>query len=144
MVEVLSRERGTASGVRRPAAKGYSEAPSPRVRILAGSEIAIGPGKADLLRAIDDTGSISAAARRMGMSYRRAWLLVHTMNDCFQSPLVEAAKGGAAGGGAQLTTAGRDVLRHYDDVARIIAERFAPYLRERRSRRGKGGGRANR
>jgi len=116
----------------------------PRIRILLGSSIAIGPGKAALLEAIGDTGSIAAAGRRMGMSYRRAWLLVHTMNECFQSPLVEAAKGGTAGGGAQLTTAGRDVLRHYDDVARIIAERFAPYLREARPRRRKAGGRASR
>jgi len=80
----------------------------------------------------------------MGMSYRRAWLLVRTMNECFQSPLVEAAKGGTTGGGAQLTTTGRDILRHYDDVARIVSERFAPYLREARFRRGKASSRAPR
>jgi molybdate transport system regulatory protein len=114
------------------------------VRILAGSQIAIGPGKADLLRAIDETGSISAAARRMGMSYRRAWLLVHTMNECFEPPLVEAAKGGTTGGGAQLTPTGRDVLRHYDDVTRIVSEHFSRYLREGRSRRGQAGRRTSR
>src|SRR5439155_24863955 len=75
----------------------------PRIRILLGSSIAIGPGKAALLDAISETGSIAAAGRRMGMSYRRAWLLAKTMNACFQQPLIEAAKGGIGGGGARLT-----------------------------------------
>ena len=66
----------------------------PRIRILLGSSIAIGPGKAALLAAIGDTGSIAAAGRRMGMSYRRAWVLTKTMNACFREPLIEAAKGG--------------------------------------------------
>jgi len=101
----------------------------PRVRILAGSAIALGPGKADLLRAIDDTGSISGAARRMRMSYRRAWLLVHTMNECFQSPLVEAEKGGSAGGGAKLTPRGREVLRLYQEVVDLVTARFSRHLR---------------
>jgi molybdate transport system regulatory protein len=104
---------------------------SPRVRILAGSAIAIGPGKADLLQSIDETGSISGAARRMRMSYRRAWLLVRTMNDCFEPPLVEAVKGGTAGGGARLTTTGREVLRRYRELVQIAAKHFAPYLRVR-------------
>jgi molybdate transport system regulatory protein len=102
---------------------------APRIRILAGSQIALGPGKADLLRAIDETGSISAAAREMGMSYRRAWLLVHTMNECFRSPLVEAVKGGVEGGGARLTETGREVLSHYQDIVRLAADHFAAYLR---------------
>ena len=102
---------------------------TPRVRILAGSAIAIGPGKADLLEAIAETGSISAAARRMRMSYRRAWLLVHTMNDCFSSPLVEAEKGGAAGGGARLTPTGRKVLAKYRETVRLVTEQFEPLLR---------------
>jgi len=108
---------------------------APRIRILSGSEVALGPGKADLLRAIDDTGSISAAARQMGMSYRRAWLLVHTMNECFRSPLVEAIKGGAEGGGARLTKTGRDVLSHYQDVVRLAADHFSAYLRPRATRK---------
>jgi len=66
-----------------------------RVRVLSGSAIAIGPGKADLLRAVAETGSISAAARAMRTSYRRAWLLVHTMNTCFAEPLVPGLPGGA-------------------------------------------------
>ena len=68
----------------------------PRIRILLGSSIAIGPGKAALLEAIGETGSIAAAGRRMGMSYRRAWVLTKTMNACFQEPLIEAAKGVSA------------------------------------------------
>ena len=108
-----------------------------RVRILSGSEIAIGPGKADLLRAVADTGSISAAARAMRMSYRRAWLLVHTMNSCFAEPLVDAVKGGPTGGGAELTAMGRDVLALYDEIALITGQRFAPYLSSTRKRSAK-------
>ena len=85
----------------------------PRIRILLGSSIAIGPGKAALLHAIADTGSIAAAGRRMGMSYRRAWVLVKTMNACFREPLVEAAKGGIGGGGARLTATGEQLLALY-------------------------------
>jgi len=84
-----------------------------RLRLMAGEEIAIGPGKADLLAAIAATGSIAAAGRRLDMSYRRAWLLVETMNRCFRSPVVEAAKGGAKGGGARLTELGAEVLESY-------------------------------
>jgi molybdate transport system regulatory protein len=100
-----------------------------RLRVLSGSAIAIGPGKADLLRAIDETGSISAAARRMRMSYRRAWLLVQTMNGCFNAPLVEALKGGTTGGGARLTQTGRDVLETYLDLVSVAGQRLGPYLR---------------
>src|SRR5258706_2882531 len=85
----------------------------PRWRLMLGPAIAIGPGKAALLEAIAETGSISAAGRRMGMSYRRAWLLVKTMNACFKEPLVDAAKGGVKGGGAQLTRAGERALQSY-------------------------------
>ncbi len=84
-----------------------------RLRVLLGASIAIGPGKADLLEAIAELGSISAAARRMGMSYRRAWLLVETMNTCFRQPLVEARRGGRAGGGARLSALGREALSRY-------------------------------
>ena len=87
--------------------------PAPRLRILLGKSIAIGPGKAELLRLIEETGSISAAAREMGMSYRRAWTLVETMNGAFREPLVEAATGGRGGGGARVTDFGRDALAKY-------------------------------
>ena len=88
----------------------------PTMRVLLGAVIAIGPGKADLLEAIAETGSISAAAKRMGMSYRRAWLLMDTMNRCFRVPLVAAAKGGRRGGGAQVTPHGMEILRRYRDM----------------------------
>ena len=89
---------------------------SPRLRVLLGAAIAIGPGKADLLDAIAANGSISAAAKRMGMSYRRAWLLVDTMNGCFQGPLVASVRGGAGGGGARLTPLGVEVLARYRNM----------------------------
>ena len=93
-----------------------SRNPRPRVRILIGSATALGPGKVDLLQAIADTGSISAAARAMGMSYRRAWLLVDTMNRCFRDDLVVTATGGRGGGGARVTDLGREVLSRYRDM----------------------------
>ena len=87
-----------------------------RIRIPFGDDYAIGPGKADLLEAIARTGSISAAGRELKMSYRRAWLLVDTMNRCFQQPLVETATGGASGGGAQVTDLGREILRRFRTI----------------------------
>lgn len=73
----------------------------------------LGPGKVDLLEAIHAEGSISAAGRAMGMSYRRAWLLVDEMNRMFGVPLVEAQHGGSRGGGAQLSARGREIVAHY-------------------------------
>ena len=85
----------------------------PRIRIKAGKDIAFGPGKVDLLEAIERAGSISAGARELGLSYRRAWDLVDTMNHCFKHPLVARVKGGKGGGGAQLTVEGRKLLDLY-------------------------------
>jgi molybdate transport system regulatory protein len=85
----------------------------PTVRVLLGDAIAIGPGKAALLDAVDRMGSISGAARHLGMSYRQAWLLVDTMNSCFSKALVESAAGGPGGGGARITEFGHEVLRRY-------------------------------
>jgi molybdate transport system regulatory protein len=82
-------------------------------RIYLGEEIALGPGKAELLHHISQTGSISEAARRMGMSYNRAWLLVRTMNHCFKEPLVLASRGGETRGGAQLSRNGKRLLAFY-------------------------------
>src|SRR6266480_7715429 len=94
--------------------------PTPRVqfrlRITSGDDIAVGPGKVDLLEAIAASGSITAAAKQLGMSYRRAWLLVDTMNRCFKRPVVEAETGGKRGGGAALTASGEDVVRLYRQV----------------------------
>ena len=84
-----------------------------RLRVPLGGKIAIGPGKAALLEAISETGSISAAGRKLNMSYRKAWLLVRDMNAYFAGPLVEASKGGAQGGGARLTDMGRTALLKY-------------------------------
>jgi molybdate transport system regulatory protein len=84
-----------------------------KIQIYCGDEIAMGPGKADLLESIDQEGSISAAGRALGMSYRRTWLMVDTMNRCWDLPLVETAMGGKQGGGARVTELGHSILRHY-------------------------------
>jgi molybdate transport system regulatory protein len=84
-----------------------------RVSIVFESGARIGPGKAKLLESIRDTGSISAAAREMGMSYKRAWLLLDSMNQAFTELVVTAAPGGAGGGGATLTPFGAEVLERY-------------------------------
>jgi molybdate transport system regulatory protein len=84
-----------------------------RLSIVFQSGARIGPGKVALLESIRDTGSISAAARDMGMSYKRAWLLLDTINRAFTEPVVTAAPGGAGGGGAMLTAFGVDLLRRY-------------------------------
>ncbi|GAA0283886.1 LysR family transcriptional regulator [Alteraurantiacibacter aestuarii] len=84
-----------------------------KIQLLCADQIAIGPGKADLLDAIRDTGSISAAARALGMSYRRAWQLVDVMNRCFAEKLVETQPGGGGSAGARLTDAGTQMLAAY-------------------------------
>ena len=86
------------------------------LRIDFDGDRAIGPGKIKLLELIDALGSISAAGRRMNMSYRRAWLLVDSLNRCFREPLVASHTGGQHGGGASLTPAGVAVVRHYRAV----------------------------
>jgi molybdate transport system regulatory protein len=95
-------------------------------RIYLGEEIALGPGKAELLAHIAETGSISEAARRMKMSYNRAWLLVRTMNRCFKKSLVLASRGGDRHGGAQLTKSGKEVLTFY----RRLEAKFAAAARQ--------------
>lgn len=79
-------------------------------QVACGESIALGPGKADLLDAVAAHGSISAGARALGMSYRRAWLLVAEMNRCFRDPLVETLRGGGRERGARLSATGRDAL----------------------------------
>jgi molybdate transport system regulatory protein len=91
-----------------------------KARLYCGEEVAMGPGKADLLDAIARQGSISAAGRALGMSYRRTWLLVDTMNRCWSSPLVETTAGGSAGGGARLSDLGREVLDRYRALERRV------------------------
>ncbi|MEZ5886797.1 MAG: LysR family transcriptional regulator [Paracoccaceae bacterium] len=87
--------------------------PRLRLKVMIGPGLWIGPGKADLLEGIAATGSISAAGRRMGMSYKRAWGLVEVLNAMFDAPLVVASRGGAGRGGAELTARGAEVLALY-------------------------------
>jgi len=93
-----------------------------KIRVYAGNEIAMGPGKADLLDAIGREGSISGAGRAMKMSYRRAWLLVDTMNRCFARPVVETHPGSSKGGGAKITPFGEQLLADYRAVQRAALE----------------------
>lgn len=85
----------------------------PRFRVLRGSDIALGPGKVDLLDAIEETGTLAGAAQRLGMSYMRAWKLVQAMNRCFREPLVETVRGGSGHGHASLSATGRAVRDLY-------------------------------
>ena len=87
-----------------------------RLRILSGDLIALGPGKVDLLESIKQEGSISQAARERHLSYRRAWNMVDTMNQCFKDPLVTSITGGKGGGGAKLTLAGEKVIQLYREM----------------------------
>jgi molybdate transport system regulatory protein len=107
-----------------------------RVSIVFESGARIGPGKAKLLESIRDTGSISAAAREMGMSYKRAWLLLDSMNQAFTEAVVTAAPGGAGGGGATLTPFGAEVLERYrrihDRAAAMAADDVAALGRRAR------------
>lgn len=100
-----------------------------RLRVVLEPDVAIGPGKADLLEGIRETGSIAAAGRRMGMSYKRAWYLIDSMNGCFRAPLVAAVKGGRAGGGARLTALGEDVLARYRRMEALTAAAVAAELK---------------
>jgi molybdate transport system regulatory protein len=84
-----------------------------KIRIPYKDEIALGPGKVDLLEAIIEAGSISAAAKSMKMSYKRAWDLVDTMNRSFKQPVVHTATGGSHGGGAEVTEFGRELISAY-------------------------------
>lgn len=99
-----------------------SDRTSLRIRILFGADAMLGPGKADLLERIGETGSIAAAGRAMSMSYKRAWSLVDEMNAAFRDPLVVSSRGGPRGGGAHLTEAGQAVLAHYRKLEDILAE----------------------
>lgn len=83
------------------------------IRIRLGEGRVLGPGKAELLERIAATGSIAGAARAMGMSYKRAWSLIETLNAMFDAPLVQSARGGPGTGGAALTDRGKAVLAAY-------------------------------
>lgn len=103
-----------------------------RFRVEIKHAVAIGPGKADVLEGIAETGSIAEAGRRLGMSYQKVWSLVAAMNSDFIEPLVLKQRGGASGGGAQLSPMGQQVLETYRaierDAQRAIAKRLPQLL----------------
>lgn len=101
-----------------------------RLRISAGDAIAIGPGKVALLEAIAETGSLTAAAKRLDMSYRRAWLLLDDLNHSLKKPAVESVIGGPHGGGSQLTDTGRALVAHYRSIESTASEACAPEIRK--------------
>ncbi|WP_205192809.1 MULTISPECIES: LysR family transcriptional regulator [Burkholderiaceae] len=87
-----------------------------RMRIRHGESVALGPGKVDLLEAVREYGSISAAARSLDMSYRRAWLLIDELNRSLKSPATHSEQGGQSGGGCTLTPVGETIIRLYREV----------------------------
>jgi molybdate transport system regulatory protein len=126
-----------------------------RIRIYFGDGHSVGPGKVQLLEAVRELGSISAAARSMGMAYRHAWELIDDMNQCFRSPVVTGSRGGRAGGGATLTPFGEEVVRRFramekrarkamardvEALDRQVAEAEAPARRSRPSTKRSPGG----
>ena len=100
------------------------------LRVVLPGGVVIGPGRADLLQAVREHGSISAAGRAIGMSYKRAWELIEAVNACFQAPLIEASAGGRAGGGTRLTAAGEAVLASYRRIETAAAGATAEEQRE--------------
>jgi molybdate transport system regulatory protein len=103
-----------------------------RVRVDFPGDCSIGPGKISLLEGVERTGSLSAAARDLGMSYRRAWLLLHNTNAAFHEPVAELAVGGKDGGGAQLTAFGRRLIadfRAFEEAVDALAARSFGTLR---------------
>lgn len=105
--------------------------PAPRIklRLEYDAPLVLGPGKAQLLTLIGRCGSIAAAGREMGMSYRRAWSLVEEMNSAFERPVVNRVRGGAGGGGAQLTPTGREVVARFRQLEQILSTHGAEDLR---------------
>lgn len=98
------------------------------IRIDLGPGNRLGPGKVHLLEMVAEHGSIAGAGRALGMSYRRAWTLVETMNAGFGQPLVESQVGGRAGGGAKLSAFGADVVAHYRAIERAAEKAALPFL----------------
>ncbi|MDB5789281.1 MAG: ModE family transcriptional regulator [Caballeronia mineralivorans] len=99
-----------------------------RMRIRQADAVAIGPGKIDLLEAVRQQGSISAAARSLGMSYRRAWLLIDELNRTLKAPATSSETGGSAGGGCVLTPVGEKIVRLYREIEAEAARTCAPQI----------------
>lgn len=104
-----AEEAATAKAPTKPALK-------LRIRVTAGELIAIGPGKIDLLEALAETRSITSAAKSLGMSYRRAWMLIDQLNQSLREPAVASAVGGQHGGGSELTDTGRELIALYRGI----------------------------
>src|SRR5262245_1221731 len=114
--------------------------PRAAIKIDFGTEVRLGPGKVRLLELIAETGSISAAARQMEMSYRRAWLLIDELNGIFGKHLVETATGGSGGGGAHITPFGEAVVAVFRDIekdaTKLVQTKLATLpLQRKRERR---------
>jgi molybdate transport system regulatory protein len=111
--------------------------PAVRFRVDFGHQAAVGPGKIALLEHIGSSGSLSQAARELGMSYRRAWQLLENLNDCFLRPVTASARGGRGGGGAQLTDFGVQLIRAYraleTEVQAYARRSLRPIAREARA-----------
>ncbi|HEY4298455.1 MAG TPA: LysR family transcriptional regulator [Paraburkholderia sp.] len=108
-----------------------------RMRIRNGEAVALGPGKIDLLEAVREYGSISAAARSLDMSYRRAWLLIDELNRSLKSPATHSEQGGQSGGGCTLTPVGETIIRLYrnveEEALRVCAKQIGELTRLIRS-----------
>ena len=104
-----------------------------KLRLVFGPDEMIGPGKAELLERIEKTGSIAAAGREMGMSYKRAWMLVETMNDMFRDPVVVSSRGGARGGGAKVTDVRFAVLKEYRALEWLTRDSGKPHVQKLQS-----------
>jgi molybdate transport system regulatory protein len=98
------------------------------IRIDVAPDIRIGPGKVQLLEMVPEHGSISAAGRALGMSYRRAWMLIEEMNTGFGQPVVDSQIGGKAGGGARLSALGADLVAHYRAIEQAAERAASPFL----------------
>lgn len=103
--------------------------PAVRFRIDFGEDGSVGPGKVSLLEHIGRTGSLSEAARALGMSYRRAWQLLADLNGSFREPVVVSARGGRGGGGATLTPFGERLVRTYREFDAQLQARAARAFR---------------
>jgi molybdate transport system regulatory protein len=124
-----SRPADDDTALRQPRARRREPVARFRLRVTAGDTIAVGPGKIDLLEAIAETQSITAAAKSLGMSYRRAWILVDQLNATLRQPAVASAQGGEHGGGSQLTAVGEALVERYRRIEARAAESCADDLR---------------
>ena len=132
MASSTSRRGAKTAAKRAPKKPAAQPAPTARfrLRVTTGDEIAIGPGKISLLEAIGETGSLTAAARQIGMSYRRAWLLLDLLNRSLERPAVTSAKGGEHGGGSELTGVGRKLIGLYRGIEATAGQACADEIKQ--------------